>query len=395
MGKYDNVLIRFGELSTKGKNRKDFINKLNSNIKRILSDYPDLKFRQTHDRIYIDLNDENIDEINDRLQKVFGISSYSFTRRVDSNIDAIKEECLKIAQEENGHTFKVVTRRHDKSFPMNSDAINRDVASLILKNTEHKVDVHNPDFYINIEVQSNDTYITSKKIPGLGGYPTGINGKCLLMLSGGIDSPVAAFEIMKRGIEVEAIHYASPPYTSENARQKVLDLAKILSVYQGEMKVHIVNFTDLQLDIYKYTNESYAVTLMRRMMFRIAQRVAENKGCLVIGTGESVGQVASQTLESISCINSVVTMPIIRPLVCMDKLEIIDIARKIDTYELSILPYEDCCTIFAPKNPVTKPTNKKAIMYENRFDYNARIEECINSINTIIVKEDKERDNFL
>lgn len=398
MVKYDTVLIRYGELSTKGKNRKDFIKKLDKNIRRMLKDYPNLSFKRTYDRIYIKLTDENPEEIKEKLQKVFGISSFSFTEKVNSNIDDIKAACLRIAKENEGSkkTFKVITRRHDKTFPLNSDGINRAVASTILHETSLKVDVHHPELSIQIEVQQNDTYITSEKIPGLGGYPTGINGKVLLMLSGGIDSPVAAFEIMKRGLEVEAIHYASPPYTSENAKQKVMDLAKIVSIYQGKMKVHVVNFTELQLQIYKAAGDPYAITIMRRMMFRLAQEVANKEGCLAIGTGESIGQVASQTLESMNVINQVVSLPVIRPLVCMDKTEIIDLARKIGTYETSIQPFEDCCTIFDPKNPVTKPTVKKAEYYESCFDFQKEIDACLSDIDTQVVSyEDDQKESFL
>ncbi len=398
MVKYDTVLIRYGELSTKGKNRKDFIKKLDKNIRRMLKDYPNLSFKRTYDRIYIKLTDENPEEIKEKLQKVFGISSFSFTEKVNSNIDDIKAACLRIAKENEGSkkTFKVITRRHDKTFPLNSDGINRAVASTILHETSLKVDVHHPELSIQIEVQQNDTYITSEKIPGLGGYPTGINGKVLLMLSGGIDSPVAAFEIMKRGLEVEAIHYASPPYTSENAKQKVMDLAKIVSIYQGKMKVHVVNFTELQLQIYKAAGDPYAITIMRRMMFRLAQEVANKEGCLAIGTGESIGQVASQTLESMNVINRVVSLPVIRPLVCMDKTEIIDLARKIGTYETSIQPFEDCCTIFDPKNPVTKPTVKKAEYYESCFDFQKEIDACLSDIDTQVVSyEDDQKESFL
>ena len=266
---------------------------------------------------------------------------------------------------------------------------------MILKNTDLKVDVHDPDLAIQVEVQKENTYITSEKIPGLGGYPAGINGKCLLLLSGGIDSPVAAFELMKRGIEVEAIHYASPPYTSDQAKQKVLDLASMVSVYQRQMKVHLIEFTDLQLEIYKAAGDPYAVTLMRRMMYRIAERVAKEQGCIVIGTGESVGQVASQTLESIACINETISMPVLRPLVCMDKVEIIDLARKIGTYETSILPFEDCCTIFDPKNPVTKPNSEKAASFEAKFDYESMINTCVNSRTTITVVPQDNQELFL
>ena len=396
MGRYDTVLIRYGELTTKGKNRKDFIRRLDQNIRRILKDFPDLKYRRTYDRIYIEMNDEDPQIIRERLQKVYGISSFSFTESVPSDLEAIKQACLQIAQEAEGQTFKVKARRHDKTFPLNSDGINRAVAAEILKNTDHKVDVHNPDFLIQIEVHADKTYLTSEKIPGAGGYPTGINGKCLVMLSGGIDSPVVVAQIMKRGIEVEAVHFASPPYTSENARQKVLDLASMLSVFQGRLKVHVVNFTDLQLAIYQHAGDPYAVTLMRRMMFRIAERIAKEQGCLVIGTGESVGQVASQTLESIACINAVVNTPILRPLACMDKVEIINMARHLGTYETSILPFEDCCTIFDPKNPVTKPTTEKAEKLEARFDWQTMVDACVRDRETITVSyEDEKQEDFL
>ncbi len=386
MVNYDTVLIRYGELSTKGKNRKDFIRKLDQNIRHMLKDFPALTYQRTFDRIYIRLNGEDPEKIRELLSKVSGISSFSFTEKVPSDLNAIEEACLRIASESGKHTFKIITKRHDKTFPLNSDGINRAVAGEILKATDLKVDVHEPELEIRIEVHSDFTYLTSEKIPGAGGYPAGINGKVLLMLSGGIDSPVAAYELMKRGLDVEAVHFASPPYTSENARQKVLDLAGMVSVYnQLRMRVHIVEFTDLQLEIYKAAGDPYAVTLMRRMMFRIAEQIAREEGCLALATGESVGQVASQTLESIACINEVISMPVLRPLICADKVDIIDLARKIGTYETSILPYEDCCTIFDPKNPVTKPTSKKASFYESHFDYASMVEECVKNRTEITV----------
>ena len=386
MVNYDTVLIRYGELSTKGKNRKDFIRKLDQNIRHMLKDFPALTYQRTFDRIYIRLNGEDPEKIRELLSKVSGISSFSFTEKVPSDLNAIEEACLRIASESGKHTFKIITKRHDKTFPLNSDGINRAVAGEILKATDLKVDVHEPELEIRIEVHSDFTYLTSEKIPGAGGYPAGINGKVLLMLSGGIDSPVAAYELMKRGLDVEAVHFASPPYTSENARQKVLDLAGMVSVYnQLRMRVHIVEFTDLQLEIYKAAGDPYAVTLMRRMMFRIAEQIAREEGCLALATGESVGQVASQTLESIACINEVISMPVLRPLICVDKVDIIDLARKIGTYETSILPYEDCCTIFDPKNPVTKPTSKKASFYDSRFDYASMVEECVKNRTEITV----------
>lgn len=395
MVKYDTVLVRFGELSTKGKNRKDFISRLYQNIRDMLKDYPDLTYRKTHDRIYIKLTDEDPSEISDRLQKVFGISSFSFTEKVDSDLDVIKARCLEIAQETDKKTFKIISRRHDKSFPVRSDGINRAAAGEILKNTDLKVDVHDPGLAIRIEVHSDGTYITADKIKGAGGYPAGINGKVLLLLSGGIDSPVAAYQLMKRGLKVEAVHFASPPYTSENAKQKVLDLASMASVYQSKMTVHLVNFTDIQLAIYKAAGDPYAVTLMRRMMFRLAERIAQERGCLAIATGESIGQVASQTLESIACINEAVRIPVIRPLVCFDKLEIIDLAVRIGTYETSILPFEDCCTIFDPKNPVTKPTVEKSEFYEAKFSWADLLDEAVRNKETVWVTPKKDDEDFL
>ena len=292
-------------------------------------------------------------------------------------------------------TFKVITKRQYKEFDMSSDAVNRAVASNILINTNHKVDVHNPNIKVNIEIQKDHTYITSNKIEGAKGYPTGVNGKVLLLLSGGIDSPVAAYYIMKRGIEVEAIHYASPPYTSTQAQDKVLELAKIVSRYQGKMRVHIVNFTDLQMEIYARCNESYTITIMRRMMFRIAEKVANKRNCLAIATGENLGQVASQTLDSLSVINEVTKMPVIRPLITFDKIDIIDVSNKIGTYKTSILPYEDCCTIFTPKNPVTKPKLEKSIKYENNFDYESYINDCVENMNSILILPSVTEDEYL
>lgn len=395
MVKYDTVLIRYGELSTKGKNRKDFITRLYHNIKYALRDYPNLTYQKTHDRIYIKLTDENTDDISEKLKRVFGISSFSFTEKVDSDIETIKETCLRIAKDSNKKTFKMMAKRHDKSFPMISDEINRACAGNILHNTDLTVDVHNPELLIRVEIHEKYTYITSDKIKGAGGYPAGINGKVLLLLSGGIDSPVAAYELMKRGLYVEAIHFASPPYTSQAARDKVLKLAEMVSEYQGSMKVHIVNFTDIQLEIYKAAGDPYAITIMRRMMYRLAERIAKENHCLALGTGESVGQVASQTLESIAVINETIQIPVLRPLVCFDKVEIIDLARKIGTYETSILPFEDCCTIFDPKNPVTHPTSEKSLHYESLFDYETKLAEAVASQEVVTVYKRKEEEEFL
>lgn len=388
----DHILVRYGELSTKGKNKNDFIKRLLVNIKNALRAFTYLTYEKSHDRIYIILNGTDPDEIAPVLSKVFGISSFSYAYRVNSEMDEIVRTSALVAIKQSAQTFKVETKRHHKPFPYLSDEINRAVASEILKTTPMKVDVHQPQFRLMIEVRQFDTYIMPNKIKGAGGYPVGVGGKALVMLSGGIDSPVAAYLMMKRGVRVECIHYASPPYTSPNARQKVLDLARIVSQYQGHVRVHIVPFTDLQLAIYKNCDESYAITIMRRMMYRLAEKLCEKQNCKAIVNGESIGQVASQTLDSMGCINEVTKLPVIRPCVTMDKLEIIDLANKIGTYNTSILPYEDCCTIFTPKNPVTKPTSRKAEKMENRFDFDSYINEALENIEIVDVYPFKEVD---
>ncbi|MEG0527273.1 tRNA uracil 4-sulfurtransferase ThiI [Amedibacillus sp. YH-ame10] len=380
---YDHILVRFGELSTKGKNKKDFIKRLLTNMKNALREFEALTYERTHDRMYIMLNGEDPKKVSEPLAKVFGISSFSFAIQVPSDIEEIKKTALMVAKETSGDTFKIESRRSYKLFPMISDEINRELAGEILRNTEWKVNVKTPDLRIQVELHEDHTYIMTNKIPGAGGYPVGVGGKALVMLSGGIDSPVASYLMMKRGISIECIHYASPPYTSKAAQDKVLDLARAIAPYQGHIRVHVVPFTELQLAIYKHCDESYAITIMRRMMYRIAQRICEKQNCLAIVNGESIGQVASQTLESMQTINEVTQMPVIRPVACLDKLEIIDLAKKINTYETSILPFEDCCTIFTPKNPVTKPTLHRAQRLESRFDFETLLNECIEKTESI------------
>ncbi|MDY5110640.1 tRNA uracil 4-sulfurtransferase ThiI [Faecalicoccus sp.] len=392
--KYDHILIRYGELSLKGKNRNTFIKQLHENIKKATKGFPTLEIERQHDRMYIYLHDEDANQVKDVIAKVFGISSFSFAIKTNSDMDEIIQACMQTLPLQEKKTFKVAARRSDKNFPIISDQINRMVATSILKNSEWKVDVHHPDVKIVIEVHADATYIMTDKYPGAGGYPVGVGGKAMVLLSGGIDSPVASYLMMKRGVRIECIHYASPPYTSENAKEKVMELARLVSGYQGDLLVHIVPFTNLQLEIYQNADESYAITLMRRMMMRIAAGLAQNRKALAICTGESVGQVASQTLESMVAINEVTNLPMIRPVVCMDKIEIIDLAKKIGTYETSILPYEDCCTIFTPKNPVTKPRVDKCKQYEARFDYEALVQECIENVQSIWVHPQKEEDDL-
>lgn len=389
---YNHVLIRFGELSTKGKNKMVFIKQLLRNIKHALTAFPDLRYERGHDRLYIILHGSDPKMIEERLKKVFGISSFSFAIKVKSDIEAIRQAVLQEAMHSDAKTFKMDTRRHFKMFPMMSDAINRQCASDILQNTNIKVDVHHPDLRIQVEVREYDTYIMTKRIKGAGGYPVGTGGKVLVMLSGGIDSPVACYESMKRGLAIECIHYASPPYTSDEALEKVKDLAQQLALYQGSVRLHIVPFTHMQMVIYKHTYESYAITMMRRMMYRMAESLAIKQSCLAIVNGECLGQVASQTLESMNVIGRVVDLPILRPLITMDKLDIIKIAEQIHTYDISIRPFEDCCTIFTPKNPTTKPNLIKVEKQEAKFDYMSEINKAMEQVESIQIYYDK-KDN--
>ncbi|MDD7281513.1 MAG: tRNA 4-thiouridine(8) synthase ThiI [Erysipelotrichaceae bacterium] len=392
--RYDHILIRYGELSLKGKNRNNFIKQLYDNVRKACSCFPSLEFEKQHDRMYIYLHDEQPEQVCEVVSKVFGISSLSLAVKVQPDIEEIKQACLEILPLNEDKTFKVAARRNDKMFPIVSDQINRIVATAILKNSDWKVDVHNPDFKVVIEVRHDAAYIMTNKIQGAGGYPVGVGGKAMVLLSGGIDSPVASYLMMKRGVRIECIHYASPPYTSQAAQDKVMELARLVSAYQGELLVHVVPFTNLQLAIYQNAPESYAITIMRRMMMRIAQGLAEKRHALAIATGESIGQVASQTLESMNTINAVTCMPIIRPVVCMDKVEIIDLSKKIGTYDTSILPYEDCCTIFTPKNPVTKPRIDKCEKYEANWDFEAMVQQCIEQTETIRVQPQKKEEDL-
>lgn len=385
------ILIKYGELTTKTGNRNIFINLLYDNIKNALKEY-DVNIIKTRDRMYIEASD-NIDDIVSILKNIFGIHSIVIATRVNTNNEEIENGILDIAKNTKFNTFKVETKRAYKKFPISSMEYSKKIGALILKNIENiKVDVHNPELYLKIEIREDYTYLYHKEIKGAGGYPVGVAGKGLLMLSGGIDSPVAAYLAMKRGIKLECIYFESPPHTSEMAKNKVKKLVEELTKYEPSITLHVVRFTDIQEAIYKNIDPTYMITIMRRMMYRISEKVMEKNSCLCLINGESVGQVASQTLTSMSVINSVTNVPVIRPVACLDKLEIIDIARKIGTYDISILPYEDCCTIFLPKHPVINPSIEKAIEYENSFDYNKLIDEAIENMETIKISEKKEFD---
>lgn len=375
------ILIKYGELTTKKANRNMFINILNNNIKKILKNYP-IIIKKDRVRMYIECADNQIEEIAQKLTKVFGIHSIVICHKVNTNTDDIKEKALELLTD-SFKTFKVETKRADKSFPIKSMEFNNIIGGYILKNTNLRVDVHSPDVKLHIEIRPEGTFIYTNEIKASGGYPVGVQGKGLLMLSGGIDSPVAGYLTIKRGVDIECIYFESLPHTSLQARNKVLKLANIINDYSGNIKVHILNFSKIQETIYRNVSPDYIITIMRRMMYRITERVAKKNNCKIIINGECIGQVASQTLSSMAVINEVTNMPVIRPVACMDKLEIIDISNKIGTYETSILPYEDCCTVFLPKHPVINPTLEKCLLYEKNFNYEELIDDSIANIITV------------
>lgn len=386
------ILIKYGELSTKKGNRNFFINTLYNNVKNKLKNF-DVKISKDRARMYIEFRDNELGDIKKNIDKVFGIHKYHIAYIVDTNIDSIKEKALDIISKLNYKTFKVETKRSFKAFEIDSMEISRVVGGYILKNTDNlTVDVHNPEVVIQIEVREGNSYIYLNSYQGSGGYPVGTQPKGFLMLSGGIDSPVAGYLAMKRGVSLEAVYFEAIPHTSLEARNKVISLTKKLASYTNSINLHIVNFTPIQEAIYKNCRGDYCITIMRRMMYRIMEKLVKSRNGYVIINGESIGQVASQTLVSMSVINSVTNVPVIRPVACLDKLEIIDIAKKIDTYETSILPFEDCCTVFVPKHPVINPKLSTAEFEENKFDYNSMIDEAVTSINTIKVVDEVEKE---
>lgn len=388
---YDHILIRYGEITTKGRNRSRFTERLRRNIRQKLHAFTDIQIQKTRDRMYIKLNGESHEEIIEKLKVIFGIHSFSLAVKTESEIEAIKEAALQVYTnlDYEGKTFKVTAKRADKQFSFSSNELNYEIGSHLLKNIDGlTVNVHQPDINVRIEVRNEATYITCQDIIGLGGLPVGTSGKAMLMLSGGIDSPVAGYFALKRGLEIEAIHFHSPPYTSERSKQKVIDLAEKLSEYCGVVKVHVVPFTEIQEAIQKQVPKNYTMTSTRRMMLKVADEIREKAEALAISTGESLGQVASQTLESMYAINEVTTTPIIRPLITMDKTEVMAVARQIDTYDISIRPYEDCCTIFTPASPKTKPKREKINYYESFLDDESLIEKAVSNTEVITITND-------
>ena len=383
------IMIKYGELTTKKANRKIFIKMLENNIKKILSNL-DYKIKKDRVRMYIE--SDSIELVEKKLKKIFGIHSIVECYQVNTNIEEIETSILYLLPSE-GKTFKVNTKRADKNFPIPSMDFNNKIGGFILKNTSLKVDVHNPDIMVHIEIRVEGTFIYFNEIPGLGGYPVGIQGKGLLMLSGGIDSPVAGYLALKRGIDLDCLYFESPPHTSVEAKNKVIKLASIINEYSGNIRVFVLPFTEIQEEIYKNVDDSYIITIMRRFMYRIAERLANKYQAKIIVNGESVGQVASQTLTSMSVINAVTCMPVIRPVACLDKLEIIEISKKIETYETSILPYEDCCTIFLPKHPVIHPNLEKVLSLEKKLNIEELIDRAIEKVEIISsLNEEKHTD---
>ncbi len=389
------IIIKYGELTTKKGNIKFFIKTLKKNIDESLKDL-DYKIEYDNGRMFI--FSDNLDLIKKRLKYIFGIHEiiigYEFTTTA---IEDLKNNLKNLIVDKPISTFKIRTKRSDKTYPLTSMEISSTLGGVVLKNVPNsKVDVHNPETFIDVEIRLNKSYIYFDGTLSLGGYPVGVQGKGLLMLSGGIDSPVAGYLAMKRGVRIEGIYFESPPHTSDAAKEKVKTLTKTLSSYSSYIKLHVINFTEIQEAIYKNIPHEYLITIMRRMMYRISERLAHKNNAKIIINGESIGQVASQTLSSMNVINEVVKIPVIRPVACLDKLEIISLAKKIGTYETSILPFEDCCTIFVPDHPVINPEIKKCEEYEQLFDFEPLLKSAIANEEIIkITPHDKKFEDIL
>ena len=385
-------MIKYGELTTKKDNKGLFLTTLKRNVENKLKKY-NVLVSYDSGRMFVECLEDNYDIVLDNLKKVFGIHEINIVYKIDNDYNTLKKELVKIISDKEFNTFKVSTKRSDKNFFKTSMEISKELGAVVLKNFDNKkVDVNNPDLLINVEIRLENFIVYFDKISGAGGYPVGTLGKGLLMLSGGIDSPVAFYLASKRGVKLEAIYFESPPHTSLEAKNKVISLAKILSDYSGNIKLHVINFTKIQENIYKNIPNDYLITIMRRMMYRISEKIANTNKCKILVNGESIGQVASQTLTSMNSINAVVNIPVIRPVACFDKLEIISIAEKIGTYKTSILPYEDCCTIFVPTHPVINPTIEKCLEYEKLIPYEELLEEAIREHEIINVTNEVEKE---
>ncbi len=391
--KYTEIMVRYGELSTKGKNRKDFIGRLAGNVTKVLRDFPQVEIHPRHDRMHIVLNDAPFKEVDQRLKKVFGIQTYSPTIKVEKTLEAIEKTSLSLMNEtfKKGMTFKVNTRRSDHQFLYDTNELNKMVGDYLFANmSDLKVEMKHPDLVLRIEVRKDAVYISNQLLHGAGGMPVGTGGRAVMMLSGGIDSPVASYLALKRGVDIDMVHFYSPPYTTEKALNKAKELTGILANYAGKINFIAVPFAEIQETIKEKIPEGYLMTVQRRFMLQLADKIRAKRKGLAIFNGESVGQVASQTLESMAAINEVTTTPVVRPVATMDKTEIIRLAEKIGTFDLSIQPFEDCCTIFAPPRPKTKPRIDKAREFENRLDVEGLIERALAGIQvTAIYPNDK------
>ena len=380
------ILIKYGELTTKKDNRNFFIKMLKKNIYNKLSSFS-FDIIDDYYRMFIIPHNDDIYDIVSSLKSIFGIHQIVIaSSSEDRSIDSIKKLSLDLVNNKEG-TFKVITNRSDKSYEIKSMDMNNIIGGHILKNTNLKVDVHNPNIIINIEIRSNCVYVYTDGFDGLRGYPVGTLGRGLLMLSGGIDSPVSGYLTMKRGVDLYYLYFESKPHTSIEARNKVISLARKLEKYNSHGKLFVVNFTKIQEAIYKNLDPDYLITIMRRRMYEIAEKIAKNNKCLAIINGESIGQVASQTLKSMIAVNDVTNYPILRPLCSFDKLDIIKISKDIDTYDISILPYEDCCTVFVPRHPVINPNLKHIYDEESKFDFSALVKEAVETVEVVDLKE--------
>ncbi len=385
---YNQILVRFGDLTLKGRNQKEFYNRLIRLIHLKLKGL-NVVIRNYHDRVYIDLNDTPYEDVVEGLDKVSGLYSYSLCYQCDKDIEVIKESAIKLCKEEitgDKVLFKVRCKRADKRYPITSPELNQIIAGAVLSSCDNLVvDVHNPEKTLYVEVRNEGCFMYTQEIRGMGGFPVGVAGKGMVMLSGGIDSPVCGIQAMKQGIQIECIHFESTPLTSIESAQKVVDLVKIMSNYAPDNKIvlHMVPFKEMHMALLENVPEQYNITIMRRMMYRIATKLAQKRDCLVLVNGESVGQVASQTLYSMNVINSVTNMPVIRPLVTYDKVDIIKLAEKYKTFETSIKPFADCCTVYVPKNPATHPHLDKCIQYEALFDYETLVNETVENTKSI------------
>ncbi len=390
------ILVKIGEIVLKGLNRRQFEGKLMKNIKKTLKPLGSFSIKNVQSTISIVPEDDSIDldEACERVSRVFGIVTYSRAAQCpEKTLESIIETATEYLSDQlkEAKTFKVESRRSDKRFPYKSPEISRETGAAILRKYNHlKVDVHNPDLVVTVEVRDYNAYVRGKALKGAGGIPVGTGGKAVILISGGIDSPVAAYMMAKRGVRLVAVHFASPPYTSERAEQKVVKLLKKVSLYSGDMEMYTVPFTEIQETIRKKCPEDYFTLIMRRLMMKIAERIARKEDCKALITGESLGQVASQTISALGCTDEAANLPVFRPLIGMDKQEIVDISYKIDTYETSIEPYEDCCTVFTPKHPRTNPILERVIEAEELGGFEPMIEKALNNLKVTYIntKED-------